>query len=79
MILLPEDWWHQFAMGILYIFFNAYGQYMFGTPLYPQTNWVLNPIGALLTLIAMATAQAFLYYLWAKGLLVFKKWIDNKV
>ena len=79
MILVPEDWWHQFLVGFVYIFFNATGQYCFGTPLYPETNWVLSPLGALGTLLAMASAQALLYYCWARGLIVFKKWIDSKV
>ena len=56
MELVPEDWWHQFVLGFIYIFFNATGQYWFGTPLYPMTNWVLSPIGALGTLLTMATA-----------------------
>lgn len=79
MVLIPEDWWHSFVLGIVYIFFNALGQYDFGTPLYPYTNWVKSPIGAFGTIVALAASQSLLYYGWSKGVIAFKKWIDNKV
>ena len=78
MVLFEEDWWHSAVVGLVYIFFNAVGQWLYKTPLYPMTDWVKSPIGALLTLIAMSFAQAGLFYLWAKGVRVFKKWIDSK-
>jgi len=79
MILVPEDWWHHIVLGTVYIFFNMIGQYDFGTPLYPQTNWVKSPFGALAYIVALAVVQSVLYYGWSKGVIAFGKWIDSKV
>lgn len=80
MVLITEDWWHAFALGIIYMPFNYIGQmYCFKTPLYPYTDWVKSPIGAAGTVVALAAFQSFLYYWWSKGLKVYIKWLDSKV
>ena len=78
MVLLPQDWYQGVIMGLVYLCLNAYGQYEFGAALYPPfIDWVENPIQAFCACVGIALLQGGLYYLWSKGVLAFKKWIDG--
>jgi len=48
-------------------------------PLYPMTDWVASPLGALFASAGLSALQGIAYYLFCFGLNAFKKWIDSKV
>lgn len=60
--LLRDDTIKVMKAGYVYVVCNIIGQFLYGQPLYPQTQWVAKPLQTLAFCIVAISFTSFMYW-----------------
>lgn len=76
--LLRADYSKVMAAGYVYMVCNLVGQFSFGTPLYPWTEWVANPLMTIVFFVVADSVCALIY--WGSTWLIdwYAQWLAAK-